>query len=106
MIAAKHGQPLPQLPQPTHVFPASDALAIDLPIGHHIRPIFTQTGYAPHQFVTIDDAISDLPRFDWYGFITLKWATLTGYWLQGKPKTTQGSSQTTRRTGARSDDPP
>ncbi|KAG2149402.1 S-adenosyl-L-methionine-dependent methyltransferase [Suillus cothurnatus] len=65
MIAAKHGQPLPQLPQPTHVFPASDALAIDLPIGHHIRPIFTQTGYAPHQFVTIDDAISDLPRFDW-----------------------------------------
>lgn len=65
MLAAKHGQPLPQLPQPTHAFPPVDALGIDLPIGHHIRPIWTQTGYAPHQFVSIDDAIGDLPRFDW-----------------------------------------
>lgn len=65
MIAAKYGHPLPQLPQPTHAFPQIDALGINLPIGHHIRPIWTQTGYAPHQFVTIDDAISDLPRFDW-----------------------------------------
>ncbi|KAG2155745.1 S-adenosyl-L-methionine-dependent methyltransferase [Suillus clintonianus] len=65
MVAAKHGYPLPQLPQPTHAFPPVDALGIDLPVGHHIRPIWTQTGYAPHQFVTIDDAISDLPRFDW-----------------------------------------
>ncbi|KAG1839477.1 S-adenosyl-L-methionine-dependent methyltransferase [Suillus tomentosus] len=65
MVAAKHGQPLPQLPQPTHAFPTVDALGIDLPIGHHIRPILTQPGYAPHQFVSIDDAISDLPRFDW-----------------------------------------
>ncbi|KAG1717820.1 S-adenosyl-L-methionine-dependent methyltransferase [Suillus lakei] len=65
MVAAKSGHPLPQLPQPTHAFPAVDALGIDLPVGHHIRPIWTETGYAPHQFVTIDDAISDLPRFDW-----------------------------------------
>lgn len=105
MVAAKHGQPLPQLPQPTHAFPTVDALGIDLPIGHHIRPILTQPGYAPHQFVSIDDAISDLPRFDWYSRIILKCATFTNYWLQGKPETTQGSSQTTGRTGTRSDDP-
>ncbi|KAG0703678.1 S-adenosyl-L-methionine-dependent methyltransferase, partial [Suillus ampliporus] len=67
MVAAKHGYPLPQLPQPTHAFSMVDALAINLPVGHHIRPIWTETGYAPHQFVTIDDAISDLLRFDWYG---------------------------------------
>jgi hypothetical protein len=23
------------------------------------------TGTAPHHFVTVDDAIGDLPRFDW-----------------------------------------
>ncbi|OJA18063.1 hypothetical protein AZE42_05415 [Rhizopogon vesiculosus] len=65
MVAAKYGSPLPELPQPTHDFPFVDSLEIKLPVGHHIRPIWTRTGYAPHRFVTIDDAISDLPRFDW-----------------------------------------
>jgi len=65
MVAAKNGFPLPELPQPTHDFPVVDALEIKFPVGHHIRPIWTRTGYAPHRFITIDDAISDLPRFDW-----------------------------------------
>ncbi|KAG1742724.1 S-adenosyl-L-methionine-dependent methyltransferase [Suillus paluster] len=65
MVAAKYGYPLPQLPQPTHAFPVVDALEIKLPVGHHITPIWTQEGYAPHKFVSIDEAISDLPRFDW-----------------------------------------
>jgi site-specific DNA-cytosine methylase len=105
MVAAKHGYALPDLPTPTHDFPVSDALEIKLPVGHHIRPIWTRNGYAPHQFVTIDDAISDLPRFDWYSRTTLYCAVFTHYRLQGKPETANRSYQTPGRTEARSDDP-
>ncbi|KAH7927250.1 S-adenosyl-L-methionine-dependent methyltransferase [Leucogyrophana mollusca] len=65
LIAAKPGHPLPEFPQPSHDFPLVDALQIKLPNGHHIRPIRTMNGTAPHRFVSIDDAISDLLRYDW-----------------------------------------
>lgn len=66
MIAAIEGQPLPQLPQPTHDFPVVDALRIELTNGDSIEPIRTMSGTAPHTFVSVEDAIGDLPRFDWY----------------------------------------
>ncbi|KAH7906528.1 S-adenosyl-L-methionine-dependent methyltransferase, partial [Hygrophoropsis aurantiaca] len=65
MIAAKPGTPLPEFPQPSHSFPEADSLRIPSTRGKYIRPIRTTPGTAPHQFVSIDDAISDLLRFDW-----------------------------------------
>lgn len=65
-VAAADGHPLPDMPQPTHDFPDPRNLQIKLPVGGPpIKPIQTNNGTAPHPFVTIDDAISDLPRFDW-----------------------------------------
>lgn len=34
-------------------------------LGEHITPISVVAGLAPFKFITIDDAIGDLPRFDW-----------------------------------------
>lgn len=65
LIAAREGMPLPELPQPTHEFPQNRGLEIKLTNGETIAPIKTGTGCSFHPFVTIDDAISDLPRFDW-----------------------------------------
>ena len=71
LIAAEEGQVLPELPQPTHEFPVVNQLQIKHPkqdnrTSHTIRPIRTTKGTAAHPFVTIEAAIGDLPRFDWY----------------------------------------
>ena len=71
LIAAAEGQALPELPQPTHEFPVVNLLQIKHPkqdnrTTHTIRPIRTTKGTAAHPFVTIESAIGDLPRFDWY----------------------------------------
>ncbi|KAK2464749.1 hypothetical protein APHAL10511_003167 [Amanita phalloides] len=65
LIAALDGHPLPELPQPTHDFPYQGHLRINLKNGESIECIKVQSGAAPHPFVTIDDAIEDLPQFDW-----------------------------------------
>lgn len=65
LMGALDGLPLPNLPQPTHYFPETNNLPIDLG-GEIIRPIKAKNGAALHPFVTIDDAIDDLPWFDWY----------------------------------------
>ncbi|KAJ3571618.1 hypothetical protein NP233_g3648 [Leucocoprinus birnbaumii] len=65
LIAAKGDLPLPDLPQPTHDFPQTNRLAMTMPNGDIIRPIRTNVGTAPHPFVSIEDAIGDLPKFDW-----------------------------------------
>ncbi|TFK42046.1 S-adenosyl-L-methionine-dependent methyltransferase [Crucibulum laeve] len=65
VILAKRHIPLPKLPQPTHDFPGATSLQIKFPNGNIIRPIRTTEGTALHPAVTIDDAISDLARFDW-----------------------------------------
>ena len=65
-MAALDGLPLPSLPQPTHYFPQTSHLKIDLQNGVTIQPIKAESGAALHRCVTIDDAIDDLPRFDWY----------------------------------------
>ncbi|KAF8644239.1 hypothetical protein AX16_008594 [Volvariella volvacea WC 439] len=70
LIAARDGLILPEFPQPTHAF-MSQALKIRLPFpmtgGERtvIKPIRTTPGTAAHPHVNIDDAIGDLPRFDW-----------------------------------------
>ena len=71
LVAAEEGQVLPELPQPTHEFPVVNQLQIKHPkqdnrTSHTIRPIRTTKGTAAHPFVTIESAIGDLPRFNWY----------------------------------------
>ncbi|KAI0640019.1 S-adenosyl-L-methionine-dependent methyltransferase [Trametes polyzona] len=65
LIAALQGHPLPAFPQPTHDFPKQEALEIKFPDLPPLRPILTTNGTAPHQYVSIADAIGDLPQFDW-----------------------------------------
>ncbi|PWN47588.1 S-adenosyl-L-methionine-dependent methyltransferase [Violaceomyces palustris] len=68
---AKDGYRLPELPSPTHVFrgqPASTPSWLD-GLGNRCRASHDTTsgnnGSAPLPPVTIGDAISDLPQFDW-----------------------------------------
>ncbi|KAG8219377.1 S-adenosyl-L-methionine-dependent methyltransferase [Butyriboletus roseoflavus] len=65
LIAAKRGLELPPFPQPTHDFPVTDGLEIKFPEELILRPITTLPGVAPHRYVSVHDAISDLPKFDW-----------------------------------------
>ncbi|KDQ62886.1 hypothetical protein JAAARDRAFT_53111 [Jaapia argillacea MUCL 33604] len=65
LVAAKKGHPLPDFPQPTHDFPNNDNLQISLSIGDNIRPIRADRGVAPQSFISVNDAIADLPQFDW-----------------------------------------
>ncbi|KAA1471594.1 S-adenosyl-L-methionine-dependent methyltransferase, partial [Dentipellis sp. KUC8613] len=66
MIAAKRSYILPEFPAPTHDFPDANKLAIRFTSSKHpVRPISTERGIAPFQAVTVDSAISDLPRFHW-----------------------------------------
>ncbi|KAF5385343.1 hypothetical protein D9615_001032 [Tricholomella constricta] len=64
LVAAIDGHPLPEFPRPSHDFENS-YLDVKLPVGNSVRPFPASNGTAPHPFVSIDDAISDLPRFDW-----------------------------------------
>ncbi|KAG5220642.1 S-adenosyl-L-methionine-dependent methyltransferase [Salix suchowensis] len=70
LIAAQMGNPLPGFPQPSHYFPSNDSLTINCHWSQ-ISPIIQAFGSYAHSFVTVDDAISDLPWFDWYVFISL-----------------------------------
>ncbi|KAH9901025.1 S-adenosyl-L-methionine-dependent methyltransferase [Cubamyces lactineus] len=65
LIAALQGHQLPQLPQPTHDFPLKDALEIKFPNQTAIQPILTLNGTAPCKYVSVTEAIGDLPEFDW-----------------------------------------
>ncbi|KAH9013666.1 S-adenosyl-L-methionine-dependent methyltransferase [Lactarius hengduanensis] len=65
LLAARRGHPLPSAPQPTHDFPRTHRLEVHFPNGDIARAVHAEAGTAPFRFVSIDDAISDLPRFDW-----------------------------------------
>ncbi|KAI0778984.1 S-adenosyl-L-methionine-dependent methyltransferase [Trametes elegans] len=65
LIASQQSYPLPLLPQPTHDFPHKDSLQIKFPNGTTIQPIVTENGIAPFKFVSVAEAIGDLPEFDW-----------------------------------------
>ncbi|KAL0569980.1 hypothetical protein V5O48_011973 [Marasmius crinis-equi] len=51
LIAAKRDLELPEFPTPTHLFPANTSTSV--------------ASRLPHHPVTINDAIDDLPPFDW-----------------------------------------
>jgi DNA (cytosine-5)-methyltransferase 1 len=65
LFGVRRGYPLLAAPKPTHDFPQTHKLEIHFPNGDIARAIHAEAGTAPFRFVTIDDAISDLPRFDW-----------------------------------------
>jgi len=46
-----------------------DKLEIKLPHSNSITPVITEKGLAARKFITIEDAISDLPQFDWYWWV-------------------------------------
>ncbi|KAG1724751.1 S-adenosyl-L-methionine-dependent methyltransferase [Suillus paluster] len=71
-VAARQGVPLPDFPIPTHFFPHSRVQRVKLPTGAYLGPV-SRLKYgdnnadlsAPLHFVTIHEAIGDLPPFDW-----------------------------------------
>ncbi|KAJ7116840.1 S-adenosyl-L-methionine-dependent methyltransferase [Mycena crocata] len=67
LVAARHGLPLPAMPQPTHDFEVVNQLKMRLPYHNkpQVVPIRTTRGTMLHASVSIDDAIGDLPQFDW-----------------------------------------
>ncbi|KAJ7492258.1 S-adenosyl-L-methionine-dependent methyltransferase [Mycena latifolia] len=66
LIAARHGLPLPDMPQPTHDFEVVNQLRIRLPYNRiPMTPIRTTRGTMPHASVSVEDAIGDLPQYDW-----------------------------------------
>jgi DNA (cytosine-5)-methyltransferase 1 len=65
LFGAKRGYPLLAAPQPTHDFSKTHKLEVRFPNGDIARAVRAEVGTAPFKFVSIDDAISDLPRFDW-----------------------------------------
>jgi DNA (cytosine-5)-methyltransferase 1 len=68
LIGALSGHPLPDLPQPSHAY-AGPSLDIKFPYyleKQLIKSIRVTPGTALHRTVTIEDAIGDLPPFDWY----------------------------------------
>lgn len=66
LFGAKRGYPLLAAPQPTHDFSQTHKLEVRFPNGDIARAVRAEAGTAPYKFVSIDDAISDLPRFDWW----------------------------------------
>ncbi|KAJ7610870.1 S-adenosyl-L-methionine-dependent methyltransferase [Roridomyces roridus] len=66
LVAALHGHPLPEIPQPTHDFEVVHQLRIKLPLQKvPVNPVRTTRGTMAHPSVSIEDAIGDLPPFDW-----------------------------------------
>ncbi|KAG0701495.1 hypothetical protein DFH29DRAFT_1000139 [Suillus ampliporus] len=71
-VAARQGVPLPEFPIPTHFFPHTRVQRVKLPTGAYLGPV-SRLKYgdnngdlsAPLHFVTIHEAIGDLPPFDW-----------------------------------------
>ncbi|KAH9026772.1 S-adenosyl-L-methionine-dependent methyltransferase [Lactarius pseudohatsudake] len=66
---ARRGIPLPDFPIPTHYFETTQ-WNVQLDTGLRLEPV-TRDPERPHRgaplrAVTVDDAISDLPKFDWY----------------------------------------
>lgn len=64
-IAAKRGVPLPDLPRPTHLTPDAKVLHITLENGDRFCVNKTGKQTAPLGAITVQDAISDLPAWEW-----------------------------------------
>ncbi|KAI0686823.1 hypothetical protein BC835DRAFT_1309374 [Cytidiella melzeri] len=66
LIASKLGHTLPSLPAPLYHIPTNDTLSIKLPHQLTITPVPPTSGEVPFRYISVDDAISDLPWFDWH----------------------------------------
>lgn len=64
-VAALSGRTLPEFPLPTHHFHKRPQY-MKLPTWGNAPIAIREDGCAPHFEVTVRDAISDLPQFDWY----------------------------------------
>ncbi|KAJ1651493.1 hypothetical protein IWQ61_007957 [Dispira simplex] len=62
---ARRGEPLPVFPQPTTCFHGARALALKLPRNQAYLTNKRTNGAAPHSKVSIQDAICDLPAFEY-----------------------------------------
>ncbi|KAF7346464.1 DNA (cytosine-5)-methyltransferase [Mycena sanguinolenta] len=70
-LAAMRGHKLPEFPIPTHAFKPARRFKIPLRRNDRIRPpTCSRTEedhpYAPHPAVTVNDAIEDMPAFEWF----------------------------------------
>ncbi|KAJ7755004.1 hypothetical protein DFH07DRAFT_822537 [Mycena maculata] len=66
LVAARHGLPLPDMPQPTHDFEVVNQLRIKFPFQREaVGTLRTTRGTMAHPSVSVEDAIGDLPPFDW-----------------------------------------
>lgn len=65
LIASRIGCTLPSIPSPLYHLPTKDTLTIRFPHALHISPIPPTAGCAPHSYISVKDAIGDLPWFDW-----------------------------------------
>jgi hypothetical protein len=67
LIAARHDQPLPALPVPTHTsFKPPLSLESLLGLKDSSNPAFPPSASVLLDGITVADAIGDLPLFDWY----------------------------------------
>ncbi|KAJ2227696.1 hypothetical protein GGF40_000060 [Coemansia sp. RSA 1286] len=62
--ACKRGCRLPGVPLPMTTFEKSNQTNIIFPNGTVYAPLAHLNGHAPHHAITVEDAINDLPKFD------------------------------------------
>ncbi|KAJ1817653.1 hypothetical protein LPJ75_001659, partial [Coemansia sp. RSA 2598] len=62
--ACKRGCRLPGVPFPMTTFEKSNQTNINFPNGTVYKPLAHLNGNAPHHAITVEDAINDLPKFD------------------------------------------
>lgn len=56
---------MPNFPAPLYSFPIRETLEIRFPHNLTVKPVNTEQGIAPFRYITVDDAIGDLFRWDW-----------------------------------------
>ncbi|KAJ2852696.1 hypothetical protein IWW36_000053 [Coemansia brasiliensis] len=62
--ACKRGCKIPDIPRPITTFEKSNQTNINLPDGTVYAPFAHFNGNAPHHSITVEDAIGDLPKFE------------------------------------------
>jgi DNA (cytosine-5)-methyltransferase 1 len=63
--AARQGHIIPRFPLPSHTFAHQVQLFSKLPIGGKSSIVVRPCGGAPHRGINAEQAIDDLPGFDW-----------------------------------------
>lgn len=73
LLASKLGYTLPPFPTPLYTSSSRDGLQINLPHDLKLTPMGDSKGKVPFSFITIEEAISDLPYFDWWVLYLFKY---------------------------------